>query len=194
MLKRISKLVVALTICVSMVLGVSIYTKADVTHKVTFLYGTKAYSVDVPDGCSALPPTDTYVPGYNFMGWVGSFINVKSDITVLGAYDKVATPAPTPTPAPAQQKTYEVRFVDSLTGAQYYHQTVSEGAYANPPEVPYHPGYHFEGYDGSFTNVNSDRTIYVKYGWDYYYDNPGEGWWWYEDTDEDGYEHWWWMS
>lgn len=194
---RIVKMVTAVCLTATLMLAMIAPTYAGVMHNVYFRYGLKTVVVQVEDGCSALPPTDTYVPGYNFMGWVGDFTNVHSDLIILGAYDKVAAP-PDPAPAPvpdAPSRTYTVRFIDTLTGAQYYQQTVSEGADANPPEIPYHSGYHFDGYDGSYTNVTSDRTIYVRYGWDYVYHNDWDDFWWmYIDTDGPGYTPNWWYD
>lgn len=192
--KKLSKSIVSVALALTMVVGMTVPAFAGAMHKVTFMYGTKQYVINVEDGCTALPPTDTYIPGYNFMGWVGNFTNITTDTIILGAYDKVQDPVPTPAPAPSDQ-TYEVKFVDTLTGAVYYHQTVSAGADATPPEIPYHSGYHFDGYDGSFTNVTSDRTVYCKYGWDAYYHDDYDDWWWlYEDTDNFGYYDWWWLS
>lgn len=192
--KRISKTLTALATAVAVLGATAIPTFAAVKHNVTFMYGAKVYTVAVEDGCNATPPTDTYVPGYIFSGWVGNATNVKSDQIILGAYVKVDQPAPTPTPAPQQCKTYEVRFVDSLTGNEYYRQTVSEGADANPPEVPHHDGYHFEQYDGCYFNVDSDRTITALYELDWYWhDDPSEHWWNNYSLDDDVYNPYWWM-
>lgn len=201
-IKKLIKIFVAFNVAVAILLGLSVPTLAAQKHKVTFIYGTKSYVAVVDEGCTALPPTDTYVPGYVFMGWVGNSTNVKSDLTILGAYSRVDTPAPIPAPAPTpapalpqQSRTYCVKFVDSLTGGTYWNQTVSEGADANPPEVPYHTGYHFDGYDGTFTNVHSDRTIYARYGRDFgdWHDDPEDWWWYWEDDNGDyHYEPCWW--
>lgn len=198
--KKFSKAIAA-TLTVAIVIATTAFPAfASQKHNVTFIYGTKTCTLQVEHGCSVLPPTDTYVPGYIFAGWVGNASNVTEDRTILGAYTKVEAPAPAPAPAPAQpqaqqsQATYEVKFVDTLTGAVYYHQTVSAGADANPPEVPHHTGYHFEKYDGSYTNVTSDRTINVFYGRDLdWHDTPEEYWWLYQDHEHEGYEDYWWL-
>lgn len=199
--KKITKTVVAMMCAAAVFVSTAVPTFAAAKHTVTFLYGTKSYQVVVDDGCTALPPTDTYVPGYIFAGWVGNATNVKSDITILGAYTKIVDPQPAPQsqPAPSSSNTYTVRFVDTITGAEYYRQTVSEGADANPPDVPHHDGYHYEGYDGDFTHVTSDRTIYVRYGWDFgdWHDDPSEWWWIDYDYDRDGStedDAYWWLS
>lgn len=196
--KKIVKSFIATALVVALVVGISVPTLAATKHSVTFMYGPKSYVVTVDDGCSVMPPTDTYVPGYIFAGWVGNATNVTEDRIILGAYTKVDQPAPAPV---AQQeapttKVYTVKFVDSLTGNTYWTQTVSEGAYANPPEVPHHEGYHFDRYDGDYTNVTSDRTITALYGmdaWDWH-DEYAEYWWLYYNTDTPWvYEEYWWM-
>ena len=200
-MKRLSKIIVALTLCMTMIAGAAMpVLAAGGKHAVTFMYGAKQVVQMVDDGCDAIPPTDTYAPGYNFLGWTGNATNVTEDRILIGAYakdDPAPAPQPAPQPAPAA-RTYTVTFVDSLTGGQYYKQVVSEGADANPPEVPHHPGYHFEGYSDSYTNVTSDRTIYVQYGWDYdfHHDNPSNWWWLYDDGDGNPYNPYvpyWWM-
>lgn len=201
LLKKISKTVVALSTTVAVLAATAMPTFAAAKHTVTFIYGTNVTKVVVDDGCNAVPPTNTYVPGYNFLGWVGNATNVKSDITILGAYAQAApTPAPAPAPAPAANcsyVTYHVRFVDTLTGAEYYNQTVSDGANANPPEVPYHPGYHFNGYNGNYENVHSDTTIYTMYEMDNscWHEDPSDQWWLYHDGDgnfnEPYIDYWW---
>lgn len=197
-IRRIAKSILALSIVAAMVVGYTVPAKAAAKHTVTFLYGTKQYVTTVEDGCNAAPPTDTYVPGYIFAGWAGNATNVKSDLVICAAYIKVDDPAPAPaTPAQTPQtKTYTVTFVDSLTGVEYWHQTVSEGANANPPEVPHHDGYHFDRYDGDYTNVTSDRRISALYGmdaWDWH-DTSDEMWWLYYSTDNPAmYQDYWWM-
>ena len=171
MLKKLSKLLVATAITGLVLFASSIPTLAAAKHNVTFVYGTKVYTQAVEDGGTVLPPADTYVPGYTFNGWVGSSVNVKSDVTILGAYTK---DAPVATPAPATTTNWVnhhnhwctpfcygnlVRFVDGLTGVTYNVQMVGYGHYPVEPAVPKHEGYHFAGYGGDFTPVNSERTF-----------------------------------
>lgn len=209
-LKRFAKTVTAVAASVAVLVSTCVPTYAAGKHTVTFLYGTKSYVTTVDDGCSVLPPSDTYVPGYIFAGWVGNATNVTSDQTILGAYVKVDQ---TPQPAPDQQqqqqqtRTYRVRFVDSLTGNEYYSEDVREGGDANPPEVPHHDGYHFHEYNGSYTNVTSDCTITAMYDLDFdcYHDEPSEWWWWYmynqannggggdDGGDDGGNDDYWWL-
>ena len=46
--------------------------KSKAVHNVTYIYGLKSITVQVAHGANAPQPTDTYVDGYNFKGWVGS--------------------------------------------------------------------------------------------------------------------------
>ncbi len=55
-------------------------------HTVTFLYGTKTFAEPVYHGDNAIPPTDTFVPGYIFGGWVGNLFNITEDRIILGLY------------------------------------------------------------------------------------------------------------
>lgn len=169
--EKCSKVIASMVVTISLLVIAAVPVFASSNHTVTFMYGTKVYQTVVADGCTALPPTDTYVPGYIFAGWVGNSTNVKSDMTILGAYLKVDAPAPAP--APAQQDTdttqyFDVKFVDGLTGAEYYSERVPAGGSCNPPEVPHHDGYHFDHYDGSYDNVYDCHTVTVIYDQDYY--------------------------
>lgn len=163
-------------------------------HTVTFIYGAKQVVTTVSHGKNAKVPTDTYVPGFSFIGWVGNAANVTEDRIILGAYMPAGNPnfqvtpevpvptpitPPAPTPAPTWDTTYRVHFIDGLTGEEYYGQTVSDGADANPPEVPHHDGYHFEYYDGSYTNVHNECTVTACYEKDeeHYHDTYDKQWW-----------------
>lgn len=173
-IKKFSKAILATAVAACVLSTTAIPTFAAGKHTVTFMYGTKCVQQVVDDGCNALPPTDTYAPGFVFTGWVGNTVNVKCDSIVYGSYVKVPTQpvAPAPVIQPSVPNicptTYQVVFKDGLTGAEFYHQTVSAGADATGPEVPHHDGYHFDHFDGSFTNVTSDRTITAIYEMDYY--------------------------
>lgn len=92
--KTIKKILIAAVMVASFALA---FKPADAlaktkTHTVTFFYGTKSFAEPVAHGGIAIPPVDTYVPGYNFTGWVGNLFNVTEDRIVLGAYAKVQAP------------------------------------------------------------------------------------------------------
>lgn len=150
--KRISAVFFAVAIMI-VTLAVSAETvNAAGFHAVTFLYGAKAYTTVVADGGYAVPPTDTYVPGYTFLGWVGDYTNVKEDRTILGAYAPVCAVT-----------THTVKFIDGLTGETYFKQEVQHGFAACPPVPPCHPGFVFVGYEGTYNEVTCSRTIIAKY-------------------------------
>lgn len=95
-MKVIKKILIAALLVASFTL---VFKTADVSaktpkqHTVTFLYGTKAFAEPVAHGGIAIAPTDTYVPGYNFTGWVGNLFNVTEDRVILGSYAKIAAPS-----------------------------------------------------------------------------------------------------
>ena len=190
-MKKIAAVMLVVALMVANVCPVFAATK----HKVTFRYGLNVSEVMVDHGANAVLPTNTYVPGYVFLGWVGDATNVTEDRLILGAYSKVDTPAANDSASSATSKTYRVKFIDGLTGANYYNQTVSDGADANPPEVPHHSGWHFDHYVGDYQKVHSDVTITAIYeeDWDWI-DDPWDQWWWYYSTDDpDFYQEYWWM-
>ncbi len=62
-----------------------------------------------------------------------------------------------------EQTQYTVTFVDGLTGETIEEQPVLAGEDAVAPEPPVHEGYDFAGWDGVFTNVQSNLTITARY-------------------------------
>lgn len=169
-MKKLSKLIVAFTITGIMMASISVPTYASNKHNVTFIYGTTIYTASVQDGGTVIPPSNTYVPGYIFAGWVGSSVNVKSDVIILGAYVPATTVQPTTTTTSNSTSSstvtggkFQVRFKDNLTGQIYSTQTVEYGKSAAEPEKPVHEGYHFARYDGDFMCVTGERTIVAVY-------------------------------
>lgn len=166
---RIFKLFIASAIATFVIIATSVPALAATKHNVSFVYGTKVYTTSVKDGETVTPPIDTYVPGYVFAGWVGSSINVKSDVVILGAYVPVApvyTPVYYPVWYPSNSSipsTNEVRFLDSVTGQIYNTQIVERGRSAVEPEKPVHSGYHFARYDGDFIDVRGPVTVVAVY-------------------------------
>ena len=66
---------------------------------------------------------------------------------------------------------YAVKFVD-YNDALLKSENVEYGDSATPPADPSRTGYHFEGWDGAYTNVKSNITVKAKYSpilyWIYY--------------------------
>ncbi|MCR5673304.1 MAG: hypothetical protein K6F87_06270 [Lachnospiraceae bacterium] len=95
-------LIVALSVTLACLIfgNTDAYAKSKVKHNVTYIYGAKSVTVQVAHGKNAPVPTDTAVPGFKFVSWVGSAANVTEDRVILGAYVKdpvaavvTATPA-----------------------------------------------------------------------------------------------------
>lgn len=169
-LNRLSKITMIILLTAVFMIAPSAVVSAQSVHTVTFFYGTKYYQTVVPHGGNAIAPIDTAIAGLNFRGWKGNVYNVTEDRVILGMYaneNQMIPKEQEPVPPKQEKKIFRVRFIDSLTGQEYYKQSVSEGAYANPPEPPAHYGYSFTGYNGSFTDVDSDRTVYATYHCDY---------------------------
>lgn len=195
-MKRTGKLAASFIITLLLVVVCALPVFGANKHTVTFHYGTKIKAVTVDHGGRAVLPTDTAVPGYIFVGWIGNAENVTEDRVVLGAYTKVdETPVAASEPSDSSEKTYTVKFVDSLTDATYFIAKVKPGEDVYPPEIPHHEGWHFDYYDGSYQKVDSDRTVTVHYEEDWHWiDEPSEHWWEIYSTDDpDYYQKYWWM-
>ena len=131
------------------------------TYKITFKFMTNAGTPDeqvVPDilsGGSATPPTTTGYPGFAFDYWEGTYTNVISDHDVTAHYKAVTVPAQ-----------YNVTFTyrDS-TGAAATPVTVqvTSGGNATPPITTGYPGYVFDYWEGTYTNVISTQTVNAHY-------------------------------
>ena len=95
-MKVIKKILIAALLVASFTLVVKtddVLAKTPKVHTVTFLYGTKAFAEPVAHGANAICPVDTYVAGYNFLGWVGNIFNVTEDRVILGSYAAVPVPS-----------------------------------------------------------------------------------------------------
>lgn len=159
-LKKVMQAMTALAVAAFVLAATTVPTLAkDANHAVTFMYGTKAYVAVVPDGGVAVPPADTAIDGYSFVGWVGNIFNVTEDRIILGAYTKVQ-PVATSNSTTVQ---HIVSFRDGVTGCELSRQTVNNGANATVPGVPCHPGYRFIGWDGSANDITSSRVITAVY-------------------------------
>ena len=83
---------ISLTMLGIVFINVDVFAKNNAVHNVTYIYGSKTVTVPVVHGGNATIPTDTAVPGYKFISWVGSAVNVTEDRVILGAYQKDNTP------------------------------------------------------------------------------------------------------
>ena len=97
-------------------------------------------------------PTPTRT-GYTFNGWYteSSGGSRVSSTTTMGASNTTIYAQWTPI-------YYNVTFVDGL-GTTLKTQSVPYGSDATPPPNPIRTGYTFAGWNGSYTNVTSNRTI-----------------------------------
>lgn len=122
---------------------------------VTFIVDGTSYITQVSYGGTAVP---TVTPsqnsaGQNFTGWDKSLSGITSDTTITATFDTAAE----------TKSTYTVTFV---MGDESITQTVEEGSSASAPVPPATnaKGESFLGWDGNYSDVDSDRTIYAIYG------------------------------
>lgn len=88
-MKKIISFITIFSMAVAMIMPMSVYAKPS-THTVTFMYGTKTQKIVVNDGEDVIPPTDTFFPGFVFIGWTDNLKKVKQDRLVYGAYSKTS--------------------------------------------------------------------------------------------------------
>ena len=99
-------------------------------------------------GAVVTAPEYTVPEGYTFSGWNVPEIMPDENL-VLNATLAVIT--------------YEVTFVDGVTGNIIAVITVEHGNDAVAPEAPEHEGYIFDSWNGEYTNVTTDLTITAEY-------------------------------
>lgn len=165
--------------------------KATATHNVTYVYGLKSVTVQVPHGGNATIPLDVAVDGYTFTGWVGSPYNVTEDRTILGAYSKNpqvlpslqsysytqntkkwdnSKSAPWPEwwktinlPKGVPGQTCAVHWYNAWTGEIWRTDIVPYGTSIATPPDPCISGYEFSGWQGDWNNITEDRAIAATY-------------------------------
>ena len=122
------------------------------TYTVRFLDydGTVLKSETVNHGSDATPPADPTREGYRFTGWQGTYTGIAADTDITATYVE------------ATAVTHFVTFQD-WNGTQLSRQEIIEGEDAVPPADPTREGYHFTGWQGTYTNVQQDETVTAAY-------------------------------
>ncbi len=110
--------------------------------------GNELSKQQVYEGLSAFAPEAPSIKNKVFAGWSKDFTNVKSNLTVQATY--------------TNGQTYTVKFVDA-NGNELKTQEVFAGESATAPTAPTVEGKVFNGWDKSFTNVNSNLTVQATY-------------------------------
>lgn len=111
------------------------------TYTVRFIHeGSVLKSETVNHNGNATPPNVPVMVGYNFVGWSGSYNNVKSSLDLTAVYEPV---------------TYQVTFrSDDILKVE----EVMYGEAATAP-IATKPGYYFTGWDSSFSYVTEDMIV-----------------------------------
>ena len=123
------------------------------TYAVRFLdwNGDVLKNETVAHGSNATPPSDPTREGWRFTGWQGDYtgITAATDITATYVEDTAVT--------------HFVTFLD-WDGTQLSQQEIPEGSDATPPANPDNrAGWHFAGWQGTYTNVQQDETVTAQY-------------------------------
>ena len=119
-------------------------------YVVTFVdaNGNELSKQQVYEGLSAFAPEAPSIKNKVFAGWSKDFTNVQSNLTVQATY--------------TNGQTYTVKFVD-INGNELKTQEVYAGESATAPNAPKVDGKVFNGWDKSFTNINSNITVQATY-------------------------------
>lgn len=127
---------------------------SDGSYAVCFVdYNNRVLKVELatPDG-QVTPPTTPSREGYDFVGWDGSYTNVKSDTVLTATY----------VPKQQDDASYTVTFKD-FDGSVLKTETVDAGNSATPPENPTRDGYLFAGWDGNYSTILGETVITAQY-------------------------------
>ena len=118
------------------------------TYTVRFLdwNGTVLDTQTIAHGSDATPPADPTREGWRFTGWQGDYTGITAATDITATYVE------------ATAVTHWVTFLD-WDGTQLSQQEIVEGEDAIPPADPSREGYHFTGWQGTFTDVQQDETV-----------------------------------
>lgn len=129
--------------------GITVVEPDVPTYTVTYNINGEFYAEQTYEyGAAVTAPEYTVPEGYTFSGWNVPEIMPDENL-VLNATLAVIT--------------YEVTFVDGVTGNIIAVITVEHGNDAVAPEAPEHEGYIFDSWNGEYTNVTTDLTITAEY-------------------------------
>ena len=126
---------------------------SQITYTVTFTAGTHGIINSgtavqtINYGGNATAPTITANPGWTFTGWDTAFTNVTSNLTVTAQYNI---------------NTYTITFsagAHGIINSGTAVQTINYGGNAVAPTLTINPGWFFNRWDKSFTNVTSNFTV-----------------------------------
>lgn len=138
----------------------SIDAKAAVTHTVCFSYGTKNNVQLIEDGKNAVIPKDTDIPGFKFMGWSDSAMNVKTDKVIIGIYAPDVTNAATM--QLAAQQSLAAHQANQMQQAIAAQAILAQQALSNTPSVPLTS----PSPSASVKRVNCDKSAPALPWWD----------------------------
>lgn len=125
----------------------ALYTTNRCTVFFTDWDGTVLKTQEVSYGEAAQAPDAPIREGHTFTGWSQDFSRITESLIVTAQY---------------RINTYTVRFLD-WDGKELSVQTVTYGDGAEAPQTPEREGFHFTGWDVSFTCVTEDLTVTAQY-------------------------------
>jgi uncharacterized repeat protein (TIGR02543 family) len=135
-------------------------TQKPATYTVQFVVDGEVVSTQtVEDGKNATAPNAPTKEGYDFIGWDGDYTNVTGNLTIEARWQEKTQGQGQ---GQGQEGHYTVQFVTD--GQVVFEQEVEEGGAATPPtNAPQKAGWLFDGWEGDYTNVTSNKTITAKW-------------------------------